>query len=81
MAFVKETRCKKCGRKFFWCIERPGDGFWDRWKSDDGNTLASWFLSNNLCWDHAFEAMPGQFRRLIRTIEYEEEESVPQPQA
>lgn len=81
MAFVKETRCRKCGRQFFWRIERPGDGFWDRWKSDDGNTLASWFLSNNLCWDHSFEAMPEKFRSIIRTIEYTEDEAVPQDQA
>ncbi|MEP0823075.1 MAG: hypothetical protein HRF44_09525 [Ignavibacterium sp.] len=73
MAYVKETACKKCGKKFFWKIERPGDGFWDRWRNDDGNILASWFLSNSLCWDHAFEAMPERFRAIIHTIAYHEE--------
>ncbi|GJQ21767.1 MAG: hypothetical protein HBSIN02_21220 [Bacteroidia bacterium] len=73
MAYVKESACKKCGKKFFWKIERPGDGFWDRWRNDDGNILASWFLSNSLCWDHAFEVMPEHFRTIIRTIAYHEE--------
>lgn len=73
MAYIKESTCKKCGIKFTWKIERPGDGFWDRWKSDDGNILATWFLSNNLCWDHAFESMPEQFRPMIQTVLYHEE--------
>ncbi len=76
MAYIKESTCKKCGKKFVWKIERPGDGYWDRWKSDDGNILATWFLANNLCWDHAFEAMPQQFRPIIRTVLYHEETPV-----
>jgi hypothetical protein len=72
MSLVKSAVCKRCQRKFLWKIERPGDGYWDRWKSDDGNTLASWFLSNNLCWEHAFEAMPERFRKILRTELYEE---------
>ncbi|HXG37442.1 MAG TPA: hypothetical protein VNL36_01585 [Bacteroidota bacterium] len=74
MSLIKSAFCTQCRRKFFWKIERPGDGYWDRWKSDDGNTLASWFLSNNLCWDHAFEKMPERFRQIIRTELYEETE-------
>ncbi len=74
MAFVKEAVCPQCGKRFVWTIERPGDGYWDRWKSDDGNTVASWFLSNNCCWDHAFEKMPERFRGIIRTVTYEESE-------
>lgn len=73
MAFVKEASCSKCGKKFFWKIERPGDGYWDRWRSDDGNILGSWFLSNSLCWDHAFELMPKEFRSVLRTVAYHEE--------
>lgn len=73
MPYVRESTCKKCGRKFFWKIERPGDGYWDRWRNDDGNILASWFLANRFCWDHAFEAMPEEFRPIIRTIAYHEE--------
>ena len=73
MAYMKNSTCKKCGKKFTWKIERPGDGFWDRWKSDDGNILATWFLSNNLCWDHAFETMPEHFRPIIQTVLYHEE--------
>jgi hypothetical protein len=80
MAFVKESVCAKCGRKFLWQIERPGDGFWDRWKSDDGNTLATWFLSNSLCWDHAFETMPERFREIIKTVHYEESEIEKSPE-
>lgn len=75
MSYIRNTTCRKCGRKFFWKIERPGDGFWDRWRNDDGNTLASWFLANRLCWDHAFEVMPEPFRAIIRTVVYEEENS------
>lgn len=74
MPFVKEGVCRVCGKKFVWTIERPGDGYWDRWKSDDGNTAGSWFLSNSLCWDHSFEKMPAPFRELIRTITYDESE-------
>lgn len=74
MSFVKNTTCTVCGRPFVWKIERPGDGYWDRWRSDDGKTAASWFLSNNLCWDHAYQQMPEQFRRSIRTSEYSEGE-------
>lgn len=79
MAYIKESTCKKCGKKFTWKIERPGDGYWDRWKSDDGNILATWFLANNLCWDHAFESMPQQFRPIIRTVLYTEETPVQVP--
>ena len=80
MAFVKQAVCAKCGKKFVWTINRPGDGFWDRWKSDNGDTLATWFLSNTLCWDHAFEVMPEQFREMIQTTHYEESETVRAPQ-
>lgn len=79
MGFVKEARCKKCGKQFVWKIERPGDGFWDRWRSDDGNTAASWFLSNTLCWEHAMEAMPEQFRSILRTETYSEDVPVNSP--
>lgn len=72
MAFVKESKCTKCGKQFAWTIERPGDGFWDRWKSDNGNNLGSWFLSHSLCWDHAMEEMPEKFRTVLRTITYRE---------
>ena len=72
MAFVKEAVCPQCGKKFVWTIERPGDGYWDRWRSDDGNTAASWFLSNTRCWDHAYEKMPEGFRPVVRTLTYEE---------
>jgi len=72
MSLVKSGACSKCGRNIFWKIERPSDGYWDRWRSDDGKTLASWFLSNNLCWDHAFESMPDRFRAIIRTELYQE---------
>jgi len=75
MSYLKEATCRKCGRKFVWKIDRPGDGFWDRWKSDSGNTLGNWFLTNTLCWDHAMEAMPETFRHLLQTSEYEELET------
>lgn len=74
MPFLKEATCTVCKKKFVWKIHRPGDGYWDRWRSDDGNTLGSWFLSNNLCWDHAFEKMPESFRKIIQTEFYEESE-------
>ena len=72
MPFIKESVCSVCKKSYVWNIERPGDGYWDRWQSDDGNTLGNWFLTNNLCWDHAFEKMPERFRRYIRTVAYEE---------
>ena len=75
MSFVRESRCRKCGKQFVWTIERPGDGFWDRWKSDNGKILASWFVSNSLCWEHAMEEMPEEFRSRIRTVSYEEHEA------
>ena len=75
MSFVRESHCRKCGKQFVWKIERPGDGFWDRWRSDNGNILANWFVSNSLCWDHAMEEMPAQFRSVIRTVSYEEHEA------
>jgi len=75
MSYLKEGTCPKCGKKFVWKIDRPGDGFWDRWKSDHGNTLGSWFLTNTLCWDHAMESMPASFRHLLQTSEYSEQES------
>ena len=77
MSLVKSTTCSKCGRTFVWKIERPSDGYWDRWRNDDGNTLASWFLSNNLCWDHAFEKMPLRFRKSLRTEVYQENAASP----
>ncbi|MDA0987104.1 MAG: hypothetical protein O3A55_05835 [Bacteroidetes bacterium] len=74
MALTKNTVCKKCGKKFKWKIERPGDGFWDRWRNDNGNTLSNWFVTNYFCWDHAFETIPPEFFDKINTIEYLEEE-------
>jgi hypothetical protein len=73
MALIKDRHCSKCGKKFFWKIERPSDGNWDRWKNDDGDTLSNWFITHNLCWEHAFAEMPEKFRRIIRTEIYEEE--------
>ncbi len=81
MAFVRESVCQKCGRPFVWSIDRPGDGFWDRWKSDNGNTLASWFLSNSQCWDHAWESIPERFRPMLRTVSYTEGEPAQQSAA
>jgi hypothetical protein len=72
MGLVKEHTCSVCQRPFVWKIARPSDGYWDRWRNDDGNILASWFLTNNLCWDHAFEKMPKEFRAIIRTEYYRE---------
>ena len=72
MSLVKSNTCSKCGKQFLWKIERPSDGYWDRWRSDDGNILASWFLTNSLCWEHAFEAMPARFKPIIRTEIYQE---------
>lgn len=72
MALLKETVCTQCGKRFSWKVERPSDGFWDRFRNDDGDTLANWFRTNNLCWDHAFEKMPERFRSIIRTEFYEE---------
>jgi hypothetical protein len=72
MSLLKEAQCTVCKKPFVWKIERPGDGYWDRWRSDDGNTAAAWFLQNNLCWDHAYEKMPEQYRPLIRTTLYRE---------
>ncbi|MCI0708484.1 MAG: hypothetical protein L0Y80_13480 [Ignavibacteriae bacterium] len=72
MSLVKSAVCTKCGKKILWKIERPSDGYWDRWRSDDGNILASWFLSHNLCWEHAFESMPERFKSIIRTEIYQE---------
>jgi len=74
MAMIKNTSCTKCGRKFYWQIERPGDSFWNRWISDDGDTLSAWFLTHNLCWEHAFTEMPEKFAKIIKTLRYEEEE-------
>lgn len=72
MSLLKDRSCSVCGKKFVWKIERPGDGYWDRWRNDDGETLANWFITNNLCWNHAFEKMPDQFRKIIRTEFYRE---------
>ena len=72
MSYFKDARCTKCGKEYRWRIQRPGDAYWDRWKSDDGETLSRWFLAHNLCWEHAFEEMPERFASIIRTIEYEE---------
>ena len=76
MSLIKDRTCSVCGKKYFWKIERPGDGYWDRWRNDDGETLANWFITNNFCWDHAFEKMPDRFRNIIKTVKYEEKESV-----
>jgi hypothetical protein len=72
MALIKDRSCSKCGKTFFWKIERPSDGNWDRWKNDDGDTLANWFITHNLCQEHAFEIMPERFKKIIRTEVYEE---------
>lgn len=74
MSLVKKGKCSRCGKEFYWRIQRPSDGYWDRWKSDEGDTLTRWFMNHTLCWDHAFEEMPEKFRKIIRTITYEEEE-------
>ena len=72
MSLVKETVCTKCGKRFSWKVERPSDGYWDRFRNDDGDILANWFRTNSLCWDHAFEQMPERFKIIIRTEFYEE---------
>ena len=72
MSYVKERSCAVCGKSFVWKIARPGDGFWDRWRNDDGDTLASWFITNTLCQTHALEKMPDKFRRILLTEYYEE---------
>ena len=74
MSLVKNRKCSECGREFLWVIDRPGDGYWDRWRNDNGETLASWFTSNTKCYDHALESVPDGFRRLIKTRQYEETE-------
>ncbi len=73
MSMMKNAKCTKCGKKFLWTIQRPGDGHWDRWTNDDGDTLANWFIGNSLCWDDAFAAMPERFVKIIKTLEYSEE--------
>ena len=78
MSMSKSGTCKKCGRAFSWSIERPGDGHWDRWSNDDGETLANWFIDNSLCWDHAFAAMQEKFSKIIRTLNYTEQEPAPE---
>lgn len=76
MALVKRSICTECKKTFFWKIDRPSDGYWDRWRSDDGDTLSAWFLTNNLCWEHAFTKMPERFRKIIKTVEYTESEPI-----
>ena len=76
MSMIKNSKCIQCGKKFTWRIQRPSDGHWDRWSNDDGDTLANWFISNTLCWDHAFAVMPERFAKILKTIEYVEEEGV-----
>ncbi|HTX19435.1 MAG TPA: hypothetical protein VMG34_12340 [Bacteroidota bacterium] len=73
MSMSKKGSCTKCGKKFSWRIQRPGDGHWDRWTNDDGDTLANWFIGNRLCWEHAFAAMPPRFSAILKTLSYEEE--------
>jgi hypothetical protein len=72
MSILKDRTCSVCGKSFVWKIERPGDGYWDRWRNDDGDTLANWFITHNLCHAHAVEQMPEKFRQIIRTIFYVE---------
>ena len=72
MPFVKKRTCSECGKSFLWVIERPGDGYWDRWRNDNGETAASWFTANTRCFDHAMASAPEQFRDLLRTTLYEE---------
>jgi len=74
MSMTKSAVCAACGKKFTWRIQRPGDGHWDRWTNDDGNTLANWFIDNRLCWDHAFAVMPVRYAGIIKTLSYEEVE-------
>ena len=76
MSMIKNSKCSQCGKKFLWRIQRPSDGHWDRWSNDDGDTLANWFIANTLCWDHAFAVMPERFVKILKTIEYVEEEAV-----
>ena len=72
MSLIKDAACSSCGKKFSWKVERPSDGYWDRFRNDDGDILANWFRTNSLCWDHAFEKMPERFKSIIRTEFYEE---------
>ena len=72
MSLLKDRKCAVCGKPFVWKIARPGDGYWDRWRNDDGDTLASWFITNNLCQMHAQEKMPEKFRHILRTEFYQE---------
>ncbi len=76
MAMIKNGQCTQCGKRFAWRIQRPGDGHWDRWRNDDGDTLANWFIDNTLCWDHAFAIMPERFAKILKTVEYSEDEVV-----
>lgn len=73
MSMMKKSTCRQCGKKFSWIIQRPGDGHWDRWSNDDGETLANWFIENSLCWDHAYAVLPQKFAGIIKTLSYEEE--------
>lgn len=72
MSLIKERTCSECGKTFTWSIDRPGDGFWDRWRNDSGDTLASWFVSNTRCFDHAMKVIPQKFKTIMRTVTYEE---------
>ena len=72
MSFIKNRTCSVCGREFVWVIDRPGDGYWDRFRNDTGDTVASWFTANTKCYDHALADLPDQFSHLIRTQHYEE---------
>jgi len=74
MPLVKNRSCSTCGREFLWVIDRPGDGYWDRWRNDTGDTLGSWFTTNTKCYDHAMESMPETFKSLMRVRQYEESE-------
>ncbi len=74
MPLIKDRTCTMCGKKFLWVIDRPGDGYWDRWRNDNGDTLGSWFTTNTLCYEHAMDAMPDGFSELLRTRRYEEQE-------
>ncbi len=75
MSLIKDAVCSSCGKQFSWKVERPSDGYWDRFRNDDGDILANWFRTNSLCWDHAFEKMPERFKAIIRTEFYEETSS------
>lgn len=77
MPLTKESKCTKCGKRFSWVINRPGDSYWNRWISDDNDTLSAWWQTHSLCWDHAFEELPEKFVPRLKTLKYEEFDHTP----